>query len=705
MVEQTLYSSLPLKEGEIRVLTVLPDEWAADIHCELGVVSLNNNPEYVALSYVWGPPFQDGTLYIGGQEQRIGRGLETALRYYRRAGWSMPLWVDAVCINQGDIPERSSQVSIMDRIYSSAATVFVLLGAGIDLAAGDYFQKVKALKDVRFSTYGQKYFEATLLPKWEKSNARAISDDKETSVLFTFLERAISLKINDHLDQVPRWGAVSHETEESQYPWESLLQTFENFTREVWWTRVWTLQESVVGFAPIFIYRTAAAPWAMITEAASSIGAHITDCCGPYLANKAPSRYSSAVKRLLAHTTNIEKTRQVYRETRLGTRFDQLILTTIFPKMDFLDPVAVGITGSLDSNLLYKYLCMHNRREATDARDKIYALLSLTKLGKKRSFIYPDYDRTLKDVYITTSRALIRESGSLDLLSAAGRFRNDSFPSWVPDWSIMNESDEDATQMSALLMYDATYGTEASASFHKNDNSLLELEGVFFDQVATLGQRPTSEGTSGGDIWQTIFQWMQIAQEHSANTTWIEFCRTICAGLLIWPQDQVFRRMGFLTREIIQTLIPWRDPISGEFTQHIPSGELVQQSVDQMKIYFSVWFTILGRQAEQGMGSAPPSPTMEDFLKITTNHKRFAVSSLGQIGLVPSSAENSDYIVFFKGCRFPCVARPVARSNDEKYFKIIGDCYIDGFMDGQIKNRMASEENSHNVDWETITLC
>ena len=37
-------------------------------------------------------------------------------------------WVDAICINQADIDERSAQVKIMKIIYESADTVFAWLG-------------------------------------------------------------------------------------------------------------------------------------------------------------------------------------------------------------------------------------------------------------------------------------------------------------------------------------------------------------------------------------------------------------------------------------------------------------------------------------------------------------------------------------------------------------------------------------------------
>ncbi|KAL7946380.1 HET domain-containing protein [Trichoderma barbatum] len=703
---QALYSSLPLKDGDIRVLTILPGEWAADIHCTISVVSLSDTPEYVALSYVWGVPFQDGTLHINGREQRIGRSLETALRYYRQAGWSMPLWADAICINQQNTAERSSQVSIMDRIYSLAATAFVVLGAGIDLAADDYFEKVKALNKFRFSIYGQKYFEAVSPTRWDESNSRMTrGNDEESSVLFSFLEKACSIKIWDHLSVVPQWGGALQGSEEPQYPWQTLIETFDEFTREPWWDRVWTLQESVVSNSPIFIYRTAAAPWAMISEAAGSIRAHVTDCCTPYLINEAPPRYAAAVKRLLAHIFNIENTRQIYEDLRHGAEADELFRTMLFPRKDFEASIAVKITGSLDPYLLYRYLCLHNGRKATDARDKVYALLSLIKLGKEHSIIYPDYDVKLEDVYITTAKRLIQESDSLDLLSVAGRLRGGSFPSWVPDWSVSSEFVVDATHVNSLSMYDATFGTKAAARFPQSNSALLEVEGIILDKIALLGQR-IPEGSGDEDMWQAIFQWMQLAHNHSPNTKWVEFCRTICTGLSIFPGSQVFFRMGPLTKEMVKSLLHWKHPASGEYRNDMPPEELTQQSVEHMKAWFRVWYVLLGRQAERGSKGGPPPPTIEGFLQITTALKRFVVSSEGHIGLVPSNSETGDCIIFFKGCRFPCIARPVAGPDDKsKWFRNVGSCYIDGFMNGQIKDFTMQKRCAGDIAWDAITLC
>ncbi|KAK4445300.1 heterokaryon incompatibility protein-domain-containing protein [Podospora aff. communis PSN243] len=51
-----------------------------------------------------------------------------ALRQLRRNRSTSSLWVDAVCIDQGDLKERNHQVRMMRRIFSHASSVIVWLG-------------------------------------------------------------------------------------------------------------------------------------------------------------------------------------------------------------------------------------------------------------------------------------------------------------------------------------------------------------------------------------------------------------------------------------------------------------------------------------------------------------------------------------------------------------------------------------------------
>lgn len=51
-----VYEKLDHSKRQIRVVHILPGSWTEPISCGLEVVSLDDNPAYEALSYVWGDP-------------------------------------------------------------------------------------------------------------------------------------------------------------------------------------------------------------------------------------------------------------------------------------------------------------------------------------------------------------------------------------------------------------------------------------------------------------------------------------------------------------------------------------------------------------------------------------------------------------------------------------------------------------------------
>jgi hypothetical protein len=138
-----IYDTLKLRTTKvIRVVDLQPaSEDHHDVICDLRVVSLDDGPEYEALSYTWGPPFEDQSLQreqilLAGSETRVTGNLFCALKRLRFSDKPRVLWVDAICINQDDISERSQQVAMMSQIYAGARRVLVWLGEDSELNDG-----------------------------------------------------------------------------------------------------------------------------------------------------------------------------------------------------------------------------------------------------------------------------------------------------------------------------------------------------------------------------------------------------------------------------------------------------------------------------------------------------------------------------------------------------------------------------------------
>jgi hypothetical protein len=97
----------------------------------LRVVSLSTCPDFAALSYVWGRPSSPpDVISCGDYDIEITTNCRDALRQLRRRYGSVTVWVDAICINQKDAREKSSQIPLMEEIYTWARQVYVWLGSG-----------------------------------------------------------------------------------------------------------------------------------------------------------------------------------------------------------------------------------------------------------------------------------------------------------------------------------------------------------------------------------------------------------------------------------------------------------------------------------------------------------------------------------------------------------------------------------------------
>lgn len=194
----------PLQQDEIRLL--LLDNHSTSTAYSLVYVSLDTAPAFYALSYSWIDerlfPSAEASapkyIEIDGAAVTIGSNLFAVLNAWREHAFShIPIWIDALCIDQSSIPERNKQVQRMYSIYSKAAVVAVWLGPD--------------------------------------SQDSALALD----FMSTFLHKACNLEwvrrmIRDHTFS-REWRAV-----------DQLL-------RRSWWKRVWIIQEMVAATEVIFI--------------------------------------------------------------------------------------------------------------------------------------------------------------------------------------------------------------------------------------------------------------------------------------------------------------------------------------------------------------------------------------------------------------------------------------------------------------------
>jgi len=126
----TRYSPLSHNGDSFRLLRVLPSlSHGSPIRCELYTASISRKRnKYIAGSYVWGPPEPKMTILVDGEHFQVRENLFRFLKAFRSRYQSQVIWLDAICINQDDVQERSHQVQEMKRIYSGAKCVYSWLG-------------------------------------------------------------------------------------------------------------------------------------------------------------------------------------------------------------------------------------------------------------------------------------------------------------------------------------------------------------------------------------------------------------------------------------------------------------------------------------------------------------------------------------------------------------------------------------------------
>ena len=120
----------PLKDANsVRFVRLLPAT-GGGIHCDIFRASLTAKVNYIALSYAWGCTERTRPITCNGRRLYVTESLLSALQRLRLPTEPRLFWIDALCIDQENIPERNHQVSLVRDIYKRAQQLYVWLGPG-----------------------------------------------------------------------------------------------------------------------------------------------------------------------------------------------------------------------------------------------------------------------------------------------------------------------------------------------------------------------------------------------------------------------------------------------------------------------------------------------------------------------------------------------------------------------------------------------
>ncbi|EME44369.1 hypothetical protein DOTSEDRAFT_72012 [Dothistroma septosporum NZE10] len=124
------YEELERGTNVVRLIKVLPSTEPGAISCRSTTRSLAQAPIYTALSYTWGRPSPDCSITLNDVTILVRKNLWRCLHNVRQSATDRNklFWIDALCIDQHNLGERTHQVGLMSSIYSTAEQVMVWLG-------------------------------------------------------------------------------------------------------------------------------------------------------------------------------------------------------------------------------------------------------------------------------------------------------------------------------------------------------------------------------------------------------------------------------------------------------------------------------------------------------------------------------------------------------------------------------------------------
>lgn len=404
-------TTLDPSRAEIRLLEFTST--TPTITCKLLTVSLNENPTFSALSYVWGDAALSHTIVVNGTSARITESLAAAITIALKH-WTIAfpdrdpatcrLWADGICIDQSNNDEKSQQVLLMTRIYSSSEITLCCL----DTTTSD--------SDIRYllgfcAIIGQHIVEsgfesrAALLDGWDKTS----SVDWMGRIPLVSIGRAPyrdnSFDLFDYSVDHPVAHAIT------------------NFCCLEYFQRAWIFHELVVSKKPILIHPSGSIFLLDLLEVAAW-------CFWATRQHAKPSGVHPSVwKRMssMFRGSNLVKIDD-YRHSLL---LRQRLSTTDNHLVRWAQVMATVSAGL----------------KASNPKDHVFALLGITGLC-----IEPDYSArtSLASVYIQFSTEYMRAVlgppvldcpvDPLELLDYAGLANQDdtsqteALPSWVPNF-------------------------------------------------------------------------------------------------------------------------------------------------------------------------------------------------------------------------------------------------------------------------------
>jgi len=473
------YTPLDPSQRNIRLVILLPGQWADVISCKLVIAALEVVPQYEALSYYWGNPKTTIPILVDECWCDVTNNLANALRRIRSQTTERTLWIDAICINQADSKEKTHQVGMMGDIYSKTSCCLVWLGED------------KEDENAPFNSIHESAGVLWTFEDSEKIEMAQLASNGEAASAFRLLYSLAKCSNQGHVYNLPDDHGVMIES-----PWDKntspkwfdpaceSLNTL--IVSRQWWDRIWTLQEAVLPREMTFICGGMSMPWKMLSAAADALQ-RCRRCCESFL-NGLDPHLSMTLWHLSLKCFRISSIRKGEQRRNIWS-----LLT-------------IGLS-----------------RESTNPLDKVYGVLGLAQLWDGQDSIVADYSVAPRKLMERVSFEELRHSRALKaLVSASHRpVANFELPSWVTDWTLSLPE----RQVMALSNWAVDYDDYSACDDTVSDvwltkDGALSLWGIQVDIVEQVGLKlEVVTGAQWDTYSDTIRLWRRLLQSRRGEET------------------------------------------------------------------------------------------------------------------------------------------------------------------------------------------
>ncbi|CEJ81587.1 hypothetical protein VHEMI01707 [[Torrubiella] hemipterigena] len=659
-VEHVLYRQLQTWKKEIRLAVLEPfvsnQNNDSPVRISLQYASLldPNHLSYEALSYCWGdadndanviqlvnPDFSDKSVEIP-----VRANLYSALKQLRSTAQRV-LWIDLICINQADLEERAMQVGLMGEIFAFAKSVKVWIGEADDQVRED-FAIIRSIGDA--------YSSATMRETTCKHKSESAGEG----------DRLCLPGVRETHER------IAHET--------YYTVDVDCIFQRPWFQRAWVVQEVWSTKSPFG--ETGETQDEQLIQGRVSI--HCGDEVLPWeilvqanrcLCDKAGFLNNYTMPRLLTNLFNVKRGIDSSRLTCMPA-----------PRSDILSIIISGLD-----------------LQATDPRDKIYALLTFGEethnISELPRLLGPDYTKDVTLVYADFTRWWILHHGSLRILSAVHTLEGKQ---WLtPPESTSISSDVEAMDVTSKQQNRASWSLWSVGHDNWAKGTLALYNGN--TGYTACGDRTTA------DMKLLDVSTTRITAVGSGNERLKLKLRGVRLGSLADdPQFYPYYRQPPLPAGLQDAYTQLFDPPATMGTwlnsRNGGDGDLGDYERDYDKLvrhYIAHWgyfpperSSVTASEEEEDDDAEAEGITYRQPDWLPCHGRCMFNTKDGKIGLCPSFASSGDIVAVLYGGKVPYILRATETVGE---YTFVGECYVEDFMHGQAFNKDLAGEAVEEV--------